>query len=116
MRIIWRCEPGNLVDYRPWPTFHGICDERFEALRDALTAPLDAQDVGASVGVYLGELIVSNTRPVVRLAHVRAAERLPDRRRHRRTQAGPERASRDVLVHRGRRPPIAGCACERPVC
>ena len=71
MRTIWRCEPGNLVDYRPWPTFHGICDERFEALRDALTAPLDAQDVGASVGVYLGELIVSNTHWRHHRFHVR---------------------------------------------
>lgn len=38
---------------------HGTCDERFEAVRDALAASLDAQDVGASVAVHLaGEPVV----------------------------------------------------------
>jgi len=32
---------------------HGTCDERFEAVRDALAASLDHNDVGASVAVYL---------------------------------------------------------------
>jgi len=37
----------------------GICDERFEAVRDALAASLDDRDVGASVAVYLdGEPVV----------------------------------------------------------
>lgn len=31
----------------------GTCDERFEAVRDALAASLDKDDVGASVAVYL---------------------------------------------------------------
>jgi CubicO group peptidase (beta-lactamase class C family) len=37
----------------------GTCDERFLAVRDALAASLDAEDVGASVAVYLdGEPVV----------------------------------------------------------
>ena len=31
----------------------GTCDERFEAVRDALAASLDSDDVGASVAVYV---------------------------------------------------------------
>ncbi|MCR6483649.1 beta-lactamase family protein [Amycolatopsis sp. OK19-0408] len=38
---------------------HGTCDERFEAVRDALGASLDGRDVGASVAVFLdGEPVV----------------------------------------------------------
>ncbi|MCU1686179.1 MAG: lipP [Amycolatopsis sp.] len=33
----------------------GTCDERFEAVHDALAASLDDQDVGASVAVYLDD-------------------------------------------------------------
>ncbi|NEA34643.1 serine hydrolase domain-containing protein [Streptomyces sp. SID13031] len=33
----------------------GICDARFEAVRDVLAASLDDKDVGASVAVYLGD-------------------------------------------------------------
>ena len=30
---------------------HGVCDERFGAVRDALAESLDADDVGASAAV-----------------------------------------------------------------
>src|SRR6516165_8272188 len=38
---------------------HGVCDERFEAVREALAESLDKDDVGASAAVYLdGEPVV----------------------------------------------------------
>ncbi|MFI6519058.1 serine hydrolase domain-containing protein [Spirillospora sp. NPDC050679] len=38
---------------------HGVCDERFGAVREALAASLDREDVGASAAVYLeGEPVV----------------------------------------------------------
>lgn len=37
---------------------HGSCDERFGAVRDALSTSLDDRDVGASVAVYLGDELV----------------------------------------------------------
>ena len=38
---------------------HGVCDERFEAVREALAESLDTDDVGASAAVYLdGEPVV----------------------------------------------------------
>ena len=37
----------------------GVCDDRFEAVREALAASLDADDVGASVAVFVdGEPVV----------------------------------------------------------
>ena len=32
---------------------HGVCDSRFEAVREALAEALDKEDVGASAAVYL---------------------------------------------------------------
>jgi hypothetical protein len=32
---------------------HGVCDERFKAVREALAESLDQDDVGASAAVYV---------------------------------------------------------------
>ena len=48
------------MGYRPAVAeIQGVCDKRFGAVRDALAASLDADDVGASAAVYLdGEPVV----------------------------------------------------------
>ncbi len=54
----------------------GVCDERFEAVRDALAASLDKDDVGASAAVYVdGEPVVDLWGGHVDLERTRPWER-----------------------------------------